>query len=111
MGAAVPVPRLFPADKAEVSLMNEGGRLEGLAGALAPELVRRQAAQLVVHERQELGGGPRVASGGGVQELRHVRHPVSVFRPCRIGTWVIDPRERAGAGKADILSGRNFGRG
>ena len=42
--------------------MDEGGGVEGLAGPLASELPRREPAQLVVDQRQELIGRLRLAA-------------------------------------------------
>jgi hypothetical protein len=38
------------------------------------KLMGRQAAQLIVNERQELGGGVRVALVDGRQDARHFAH-------------------------------------
>jgi hypothetical protein len=49
--------------------VNQGGRLERLAWALLGEARGDELPQLVVHEGQQVGRGPRVAGCGGVQEL------------------------------------------
>ena len=56
---AAPVPAAIRAvaGEAQVGLVHEGGRLERQARRLPRDARTRQAAQLVVHLRQELGGG------------------------------------------------------
>jgi hypothetical protein len=61
MAAAVPVPLGFGVHQPQVGLVNQGGRLEGLAGLLLGHLRGGQLAQLVVDQWQELRGGVRVA--------------------------------------------------
>ena len=58
----------------QVCLVDEGGGLERLAGPLAGQLLRRQLAQLVIDQRQELAGGVRIAVGDGVQDARDLAH-------------------------------------
>jgi len=57
MGAAVPARVVLP-DESDVRLVDQGGRLEGLAGRLAREPPSRQQAQLAVDQWQELLGCP-----------------------------------------------------
>jgi hypothetical protein len=54
--------------------MNQRRGLERLAGRLVGELLGRQLAQLVIDQRQELGGGVRVALFDGTQYLGDVGH-------------------------------------
>ena len=54
--------------------MDQGRRLERLAGPLVGQLLGRQLAQLVVDQRQQLGGRVRVALLDGVQQSGHVGH-------------------------------------
>ena len=49
--------------------VDQGGGLERLARLLVGELLRRQLAQLLVHQRQELLGGVRVAVLDRIQHL------------------------------------------
>ena len=49
--------------------MDQGGGLERLTRHFPGQLVRGQAAQLVVDERQQLAGGLGVALRNGVQRL------------------------------------------
>jgi hypothetical protein len=61
----------------DVRLVDKGGRLERLAGLLLGQLLRRQPAQLVVDQRQQLLGGVRVALVDGGQDAGdfvHRRH-------------------------------------
>ena len=57
VAAAVPVLGVGRADEPEVRLVDQGGGLEGLAGLLAGQPGGGELAQLVVDEREQLGGG------------------------------------------------------
>jgi hypothetical protein len=70
---AVPVPGLVPADESDVRLVDEGGRLQSLAGLLLGQ-AGGELAHLVVHEREQLGGCRRVPGCCRVEELRDVGH-------------------------------------
>ena len=67
VAAAVPVLGPVPTDQPQVGLVDQGRGLEGLAGLLLGQPRRGELAQLVVDERQQLGGGVRVAGRGGVE--------------------------------------------
>ena len=74
--AAKKWPRLFQcwrlarvADQPQVGLVDQGGGLERLARLLLGQPLRRQLAQLVVDQRQQLLGGVRVALLDGVEHL------------------------------------------
>jgi hypothetical protein len=54
--------------------VDQGRGLEGLAGFFAGQPLRRQLAQLVVDERQELLGGARVALLDGRQDAGDIAH-------------------------------------
>ncbi len=54
--------------------MNQGGRLQGLAGLLLREPLGGQPAQFVVDQRQELGGRFRVTPLDGREDLRDIVH-------------------------------------
>jgi hypothetical protein len=54
--------------------VDQGRRLESLAGLLLGEFLGCQAAQLVVDQRQQLRGGVRVALFDGGQDAGHVSH-------------------------------------
>ena len=74
VAAAVPVP-LFPwADQAQVRLVDQGRRLQRLAGLLTCHPLGREPAQLVVHQRQELRRGTSIALPDGVQDAGHLIH-------------------------------------
>ena len=57
----IPMPDGVSIHQPEVGLMDESGRLEGLARSLLRHLGGRQLAQFVVYQRQESLGGPCVA--------------------------------------------------
>jgi hypothetical protein len=90
----VPVGREVVPDQSEVRLMDEGGRLEGLARPLPGEQVGGQSAELGVHEREQGGGGLRVAGGRRVQELCNICYFVIIYRAIPDGNG--EPRERNG---------------
>ncbi len=80
MAAAIPVLGLLDINQPEVRLVDQGRRLERLAGLLLGQLLRRQLAQLLVDQRQKLLGGVWIASLDGEQDasnLVHRRHPVA----------------------------------
>ena len=62
------------ADEPEVRLVDQGGGLEGLARLLGGQPGGGELAQLVVDEREQVGGGLRVAGRGGVEEAGDVGH-------------------------------------
>src|SRR5262249_30775186 len=68
------------ADEPEERLVNERGRLEGVPGPLPGQAGRRELAQLVVDEREQLGRRAAVAGRGGVQEAGPVGHCGEVYR-------------------------------
>jgi hypothetical protein len=68
VAARVPRP-LFSADQPKVRLVDQGGRLKGVAGRLGGQAGGGEAAQFVVNQRQELRGGVRVAPVHGAQQL------------------------------------------
>ena len=80
--AAKKWPRLFQCwacvgvHQPQVGLVDQGGGLERLARLLLGQPLRRQLAQLVVDQRQELLGGVRVALLDGGQDARDVAHEV-----------------------------------
>ena len=62
------------ADQPQVRLVDQGGGLEGVARLLGGQARGGELAQLVVDEREQFGGGLRVAGRGGVEDLRDVGH-------------------------------------
>jgi hypothetical protein len=67
---AVPPVRLPAADQSEVGLVDQGGRLQGLARLLFGHPGGRELSQLTVDEWQQLGRGRRVPARGRVQRPR-----------------------------------------
>ena len=61
MAAAVPMLRLLDVDEPEIGLMHQRRRLQRLTGFLLSQLGGGQLPQLLIHQRQELFGGTRVA--------------------------------------------------
>ena len=55
---AVPPVRLAPADEPQIGLVDQGGRLQGVAGLFVREPGGGQAAQLLVHSGEQVGGRP-----------------------------------------------------
>src|SRR4029078_1741187 len=53
----------------EVGLVGQGGGIEGVAGALAPQAAEGDTAQLAVNQRQHLVSGRPVAAGPGGPQL------------------------------------------
>src|SRR6516164_4021701 len=54
--------------------MHQGGRVERLAWFFPSELLGREPAQLIVNQRQELGGGLGIALLDGRQDARDFVH-------------------------------------
>ena len=67
-------------DEPDVGLVDEGGRLERLAGLLDGQSLRRQFPQFVVDEREELLGGVGVAPLGGGQDVGDLAHELEDTR-------------------------------
>jgi hypothetical protein len=65
---------LLIADESQIGFVNEGRRVERLARLLAGEPVRRELAELVVDERQQLRGSLLIAAIRRLEELRDGRH-------------------------------------
>ena len=60
--------------------MDQGGGLEGVVGGLTGHAHGGELAQLVVDEREQVGGGPAVTGGGSVEETGHIGHPKECSR-------------------------------
>jgi len=60
--------------------VDEGRGLERLAGGFGRHPCDGELAQLVVHERQQVGGGPAVASRGSIEEAGHLGHDGRVYQ-------------------------------
>src|SRR5262249_18249770 len=74
MAPPVPALSLFAADQSDISLMDEGGRLERLAGLLAGQTGGGELSQFVVDEWQQVGRGLRGAGLDGGHDLRDLGH-------------------------------------
>src|SRR5262249_49125169 len=78
MATTVPVPRLAPVHQPQIGLMDQGRRAQRPARLLLSKFLRRQLAEFIVDEWQELLGGARVALLDGGQyagNVIHLRHP------------------------------------
>jgi cell wall assembly regulator SMI1 len=74
-GEEVPATvELLIADQPQVSFVNQGGRVEGMAGGFGRHPSGGKLPQLVVDEREQLGGGLAVAGLGGLDELGQIGH-------------------------------------
>src|SRR5262245_25968038 len=74
MPPAAPVLHLLRIHETQVGLMDQGCRLERLPGLLLGQLLRREAAQLIVDQRQQLIGSVRVALLDGRQDAGDLAH-------------------------------------
>jgi len=74
MTLAIPLRRLLGADEADICLVDQGRRLQRLAGLFLGQLVRRQLPQLLVHQRQKLLGRLRIALLNPPQDSGDVGH-------------------------------------
>ena len=64
--------------------MHQGRGLERLPRLLLGQLLRRQLAQLVVDQRQELLGGVRVALLDGGQDAGDITHDIALTSACAL---------------------------
>src|SRR5262245_19283893 len=80
VAAAIPPLHLLGVHQPQIGLVDQSGRLEGLAWFLLGQLLGRQLAQLIVDQRQELLGGVGVALLDGGQDLGDFAH-VGQFTP------------------------------
>src|SRR5262249_8816219 len=85
----------------QVRLVDQGGRVERLARPLVGELPRRELAELVVDERQELLGSERVAGRSGIQELGQVGHRAENTPPGTLSDTKMRPRASTRVGRRD----------
>src|SRR5262249_43518817 len=74
VASAVPGAARVRVDQPQVRLVNQGGRLQRLAGRFVGEFVRGELTQRVVDQRQQLLRGGRVALLDGGQDARDVTH-------------------------------------
>jgi hypothetical protein len=75
-----PAVELLVADQAEASLVDEGRGLQRLAGGFGRHPCGGELAQLVVHERQQIGRGPAVAGCGSIEEAGHIGHDGRIYQ-------------------------------
>ena len=98
MGCAIPGLGRIGAHQPEICLVDQGCGLERLAGGLTRQPGGGQPAQLILHQRQELGGGPRLAPANGFEHARH-RSTGSLVIDVR---WFhVVPEDEPGEGQAD----------
>jgi hypothetical protein len=75
--AAVRPPGLIGrADQPQIRLVDQGGRLKGLVGGFLRHPPGGELPQLVIDEREQLGGGAAIAGRGGIQNAGDIRHSV-----------------------------------
>src|SRR5262249_2561360 len=74
VAAPLPVRPRARADQPQVGLVDQGGRLQRLARLLLSQALGGEAAQLVVDQRQQLGGGVRIALLDGGQDAGDLGH-------------------------------------
>ena len=85
MGAVLEL-RIFLAHQTHPGLVNQRGGLERLTGRFVGHLVRRQFAQLLVHQREQFVGGVGIAFLDGSQDMSDVAHvlePKKQYENCR----------------------------
>ena len=75
-----------PCHQPQIGFVDQGRRLERLPRLLPGELLRRQLAQLVVDQRQQLLGGGRVALFNGRQDQGYIIHNQSAYAFGRLPT-------------------------
>ena len=78
------------ADQAKIRLVDERGGVESLSRPFVGQPGSRQAAQLLVNERQQLGSGLGIAMLDGVEKSGGVGHYIGIqergtTRFCRMG--------------------------
>ena len=75
----------WSADEPQVRLVDQGGGVEGVAGGFGGHARGGELPQLVVDEREQVGGGLAVAGRGGVEEAGHVGHAAECNRGVAAG--------------------------
>ena len=81
MAPALPARLVAVADEPQVRLVDQGGRLQRLPARFVGQARSRQAAQLVVDQRQQFVGRPGVALAGGFEQPCDFAH----------GPWILPP--------------------
>jgi hypothetical protein len=59
--------------------VDQGGGLQGLAGRLGRHPGGREPTELVIDQRQQVGGGSTVPGRGSVEQFCYVGHADSVY--------------------------------
>jgi hypothetical protein len=78
-GEEVPAAiELLVAHQPQIGFADQGGGVEDVAGGFCSHARGRQLPQLVVNEREQVGGCLAITGGRGVQESRQVGHATSV---------------------------------
>jgi hypothetical protein len=77
MAAAVPTVDAFSIHQAQISFVDERGGIKCLPGFLRGHPGCRESAQLGIDERQQFGGGARVAGFDRLEDARHVGHGIT----------------------------------
>ena len=90
VAAAVPSAVVGGADEPEVRLVDQRGGVEGLAGRLGGHPRGGEPAQLVLDEREQVGGGAAVPGRRGVEQARHLEHGGQCNGAGRPARWEID---------------------
>src|SRR5262249_36019845 len=80
VAAVLPAWFVGGADQPEVRLVDEGGGLKGLNWGLGGHPCGSELPQLVLDEREQVGGSGAITGRRGVQESRHLGHSASVTR-------------------------------
>jgi hypothetical protein len=70
--AAVPPIHLRPVEQAHECVVHERRRLQGVALTFLAEAVRRHSPETFVHHRRQLVQRAAIASGPGLQQVRHL---------------------------------------
>jgi hypothetical protein len=95
-------------DQPQVRFVDQGRGVVGMTGGLSRHARGGERPQLVVHEREQVGGGLAVAGLGGFEEASHVGHERECNRRPMSG------KAKGGCGSAappDGYDGRADGRG
>jgi hypothetical protein len=74
-----PTVELLVANERQIRFVDEGSGVEGVAGGFSGHARGREHAQLVVDEREQVGGRLAVTGGCGVQQSRHIGLSASVM--------------------------------
>jgi hypothetical protein len=96
MRPIVPLALIVGAHEPQPGFMHQRGGLQRLAGLLAGELAGGEAAQLGIHEWEQVVGGMFLASGERVEDFGGVGHGTNVPPP--------NPRQQAATENAYIAA-------